>query len=126
MTSAEWLNEELTFDQLDVPDVFEYECMTDDLGDDPADDEYIKAVAAGEYRHEMPSASCTEEKTEYVWRPDEATARRARLMGFAEIMHWEDDMDEIGYFKSVVQGKPGKAAVIKDIIGLEKEKADAR
>lgn len=59
-----WLDREITFEDLDLPPELELDCASDlkdeldnslhyteDL--DP-DAEYIKAVAAGEYRHEMP------------------------------------------------------------------------
>ena len=116
-----WLDNEFTFEQLDVPDDFEYENMTDDLGDDPADDDWIKAVAAGEYRHEMPKSSSPKEQgfglmeNVIINVPDE----KAMLAGFANIMGWDrTDLTEEGYLKAVVQNKTGKAAVIKDLIGI--------
>ena len=47
--------------------------------------------------------------------PDE----KALLAGFANIMGWDRaDLTEEGYLKAVVQNKTGKAAVIKDLIGI--------
>ena len=55
----------------------------------------------------------TENVTVYV--PDE----KALLAGFANIMGWDrTDLTEEGYLKAVVQNKTGKAAVIKDLIGI--------
>lgn len=126
-----WLDREITFEDLDLPQELEQEFAcdlkneldnglpyTEDL--DP-DAEYIKAVAAGEYRHEMPKglslkeygSDLTENMTVHV--PDEKTL----LAGFANIMGWDrTDITEEGYLKAVVQNKTGKAAVIKDLIGI--------
>lgn len=126
-----WLDREITFEDLDLPPELELDCASDlkdeldnslhyteDL--DP-DAEYIKAVAAGEYRHEMPKgpsskeygSDLTENMTVHV--PDE----KALLAGFANIMGWDrTDLTEEGYLKAVVQNKTGKAAVIKDLIGI--------
>ena len=47
--------------------------------------------------------------------PDE----KALLAGFANIMGWDrTDLTEEGYLKAIVQNKTGKAAVIKDLIGI--------
>ena len=47
--------------------------------------------------------------------PDE----KALLAGFANTMGWDrTDLTEEGYLKAVVQNKTGKAAVIKDLIGI--------
>ena len=66
-----WLDREITFEGLNLPLEFESECA-DDLMDeldnglpymedlDP-DAEYIKAVAAGEYLHEMPKGQSLKE-----------------------------------------------------------------
>ena len=55
----------------------------------------------------------TENMTVHV--PDEKTL----LVGFANIMGWDrTDLTEEGYLKAVVQNKTGKAAVIKDLIGI--------
>ena len=44
---------------------------------------------------------------------------KALLAGFANIMGWDrTDLTEEGYLKAVVQNKTGKAAVIKDLIGI--------
>ena len=44
---------------------------------------------------------------------------KARLAGFANIMGWSrKDFTEADYLKAVVQNKTGKAAVIKDLIGI--------
>ena len=44
---------------------------------------------------------------------------KARLVGFANIMGWgRTDFTEADYLKAVVQNKTGKAAVIKDLIGI--------
>ena len=66
-----WLDREITFEGLDIPSEFESECagdLMDELDNglpymedlDP-DAEYIKAVAAGEYRHEMPKGPSLKE-----------------------------------------------------------------
>ena len=85
------------------------------------DAEYIKAVAAGEYRHEMPKGLSSKEygsglmENVIINVPDE----KALLAGFANIMGWDrTDLTEEGYLKAVVQNKTGKAAVIKDLIGI--------
>ena len=119
-----WLNREMTLDDLNLPPELESE-FADDLRNelynglpytedlDP-DAEYIKAVAAGEYRHEMPKGpTLTENVTINVL--DE----KARLAGFANTMGWNRaDFTEEDYLKAVVQNKTGKAAVIKDLIGI--------
>ena len=81
----------------------------------------IKAVAAGEYRHEMPKGRSLKEQGSDLMEsvtinvPDEKTL----LAGFANIMGWDrTDLTEEGYLKAVVQNKTGKAAVIKDLIGI--------
>lgn len=126
-----WLDCEITFEDLELPLEFESEC-TGDLEDeldnglpyteelDP-DAEYIKAVAAGEYRHEMPKGPPPKEyKSDLMENvtinvPDE----KALLAGFADIMGWDrTDLTEEGYLKAVVQNKTGKAAVIKDLVGI--------
>jgi len=126
-----WLDRELSFEDLDLPPELESE-YAGDLMDkldngfsymeelDP-DAEYIKAVAAGEYRHEMPKGSSPKEygsglmENAIINVPDE----KARLAGFANIMGWDQtDLTEEGYLKAVVQNKTGKAAVIKDLIGI--------
>ena len=126
-----WLDREITFEALDIPPEFESE-YADDLRNEldnglpytedlDLDAEYIKAVAAGEYRHEMPKgpslneygSGLTENVTVHVL--DE----KALLAGFANIMGWDrTDFTEEGYLKAVVQNKTGKAAVIKDLIGI--------
>lgn len=126
-----WLDCEITFEDLDLPPEFESECagdLMDELDNglpymedlDP-DAEYIKAVAAGEYRHEMPKGpSLKEHGSDWAGNvtinvPDE----KALLAGFANIMGWDrTDLTEEGYLKAVVQNKTGKAAVIKDLIGI--------
>ena len=66
-----WLDREITFEDLDIPPEFELECAGDLMNEldnglpymedlDP-DAEYIKAVAAGEYRHEMPKGQSLKE-----------------------------------------------------------------
>lgn len=126
-----WLDCEITFEDLDLPPEIESECagdLMDELDNglpymedlDP-DAEYIKAVAAGEYRHEMPKGPSSKEHGSN-WAgnvtinvPDE----KALLAGFANIMGWDRaDLTEEGYLKAVVQNKTGKAAVIKDLIGI--------
>jgi len=126
-----WLNCEITFEDLELPLEFESECagdLEDELDNglpyteelDP-DAEYIKAVAAGEYRHEMPKGPPPKEyKSDLMENvtinvPDE----KALLAGFADIMGWDrTDLTEEGYLKAVVQNKTGKAAVIKDLVGI--------
>lgn len=126
-----WLDCEITFEDLDLPPELESECagdLMDELNNglpyiedlDP-DAEYIKAVAAGEYRHEMPKGSSLKEQGSGLMEnviinvPDEKTM----LAGFANIMGWDrTDLTEEGYLKAVVQNKTGKAAVIKDLIGI--------
>lgn len=126
-----WLDCEITFEDLELPPEFESECagdLEDELDNgfpyteelDP-DAEYIKAVAAGEYRHEMPKGPPLKEygsglmENVIINVPDE----KALLAGFADIMGWgRTDLTEEGYLKAVVQNKTGKAAVIKDLIGI--------
>lgn len=126
-----WLDREITFENLDLPPELESECagdLTDELDNglpyiedlDP-DAEYIKAVASGEYRHEMPKRPSPKEHGSgwagnvVINAPDE----KALLAGFANIMGWDrTDLTEEGYLKAVVQNKTGKAAVIKDLIGI--------
>ena len=126
-----WLDREITFEDLELPLEFESECagdLKDELDNglpyteelDP-DAEYIKAVAAGEYRHEMPKGPPPKEyKSDLMENvtinvPDE----KALLAGFADIMGWDrTDLTEEGYLKAVVQNKTGKAAVIKDLAGI--------
>lgn len=126
-----WLDCEITFEDLELPPEFESECagdLEDELDNglpyteelDP-DAEYIKAVAAGEYRHEMPKGPPPKEyKSDLMENvtinvPDE----KALLAGFADIMGWDrTDLTEEGYLKAVVQNKTGKAAVIKDLVGI--------
>lgn len=126
-----WLDCEITFEDLELPLEFESECagdLEDELDNglpyteelDP-DAEYIKAVAAGEYRHEMPKGPPPKEyKSDLMENvtinvPDE----KALLAGFADIMGWDrTDLTEEGYLKAVVQNKTGKAAVIKDLVGI--------
>ena len=126
-----WLDREITFEALDIPPEFESE-YADDLRNEldnglpytedlDLDAEYIKAVAAGEYRHEMPKGPSSKEhgpslmENMTVHVPDE----KALLAGFANIMGWNrTDFTEEGYLKAVVQNKTGKAAVIKDLIGI--------
>lgn len=66
-----WLDREITFEDLDIPPELESEFAEDLRGEldnglpymkglDP-DAEYIKAVAAGEYRHEMPKGPALKE-----------------------------------------------------------------
>ena len=66
-----WLDREITFEDLNLPLEFESECagdLIDELDNglpymedlDP-DAEYIKAVAAGEYLHEMPKGQSLKE-----------------------------------------------------------------
>ena len=44
---------------------------------------------------------------------------KALLAGFANTMGWgRTDFTEADYLKAVVQNKTGKAAVIKDLIGI--------
>ena len=126
-----WLDREITFEDLDLPPEFESE-YADDLRNEldnglpytedlNPDAEYIKAVAAGEYRHEMPKGQSLKEQGSDLMEsvtinvPDEKTL----LAGFANIMGWDQmDLTEEGYLKAVVQNKTGKAAVIKDLIGI--------
>jgi len=126
----EWLDREMTFEDLELPPYFEQQCagdLVDDLDNglpymedlDP-DAEYIKAVAAGEYRHEMPRREQASDpgKTENITIP--ALDEKARLAGFANVMGWDrSDFTEAGYLKAVVQNKAGKAAVIKDLTGIK-------
>lgn len=125
-----WLDCEITFEDLELPLELESECanyLMDELDDVPymedldPDAEYIKAIAAGEYRHEMPKGPTPEEYGSGLMEnvtinvPDE----KALLAGFADIMGWSrTDLTEEGYLKAVVQNKTGKAAVIKDLIGI--------
>ena len=119
-----WLNREMTLDDLNLPPELESE-FADDLRNelynglpytedlDP-DAEYIKAVAAGEYRHEMPKGPARKENVT-IKVLDEKTL----LAGFANTMGWNRaDFTEEDYLKAVVQNKTGKAAVIKDLIGI--------
>ena len=93
-----WLDREITFEDLDIPPEFESECAGDLMNEldnglpymenlDP-DAEYIKAVAAGEYRHEMPKGLSSKEygsglmENVIINVPDE----KALLAGFANIM----------------------------------------
>ena len=126
-----WLDREITFEDLNLPLEFESECagdLIDELDNglpymedlDP-DAEYIKAVAAGEYLHEMPKGQSLKEQGSGLMEnvtinvPDEKTL----LAGFANIMGWDrTDLTEEGYLKAIVQNKTGKAAVIKDLIGI--------
>ena len=126
-----WLDCEIAFEDLELPLELESECagdLMDELDDglpymedlDP-DAEYIKAVAAGEYRHEMPKGPPPKEygsglmENVTINAPDE----KALLAGFANIMGWDrTDITEEGYLKAVVQNKTGKAAVIKDLVGI--------
>ena len=119
-----WLDREITFEDLDIPPEFESECAGDLMNEldnglpymenlDP-DAEYIKAVAAGEYRHEMPKGPALKENVT-IKVLDEKTL----LAGFANTMGWnKTDFTEADYLKAVVQNKTGKAAVIKDLIGI--------
>ena len=119
-----WLNREMTLNDLNLPPELESE-FADDLRNeldnglpymedlDP-DAEYIKAVAAGEYRHEMPKGPALKENVT-IKVLDEKTL----LAGFANTMGWrKTDFTEADYLKAVVQNKTGKAAVIKDLIGI--------
>lgn len=130
----DWLARELTFEDLELPPEIESQCAGDLMDEldsgfpymedlDP-DAEYIKAVAAGEYRHEMPGKhdaggqDCGSDDVDEVTIcvPDE----KALLAGFADIMGWDrTDLTEEGYLKAVVQNKAGKAAVIKDLVGIK-------
>ena len=130
-----WLDCEITFEDLELPPELESECagdLMDELDNglpyiedlDP-DAEYIKAVAVGEYRHEMPKGPLSKEhKSSLIENviinvPDEKTL----LAGFANIMGWDRmDLTEEGYLKAIVQNKTGKAAVIKDLIGIRSSK----
>jgi len=127
----DWLARELMFEDLELPPEIEFQCAGDLMDEldsglpymedlDP-DAEYIKAVAAGEYRHEMPKGPSPKEYGSGLMEnvtinvPDE----KALLAGFANIMGWDrTDLTEEGYLKAVVQNKTGKAAVIKDLIGI--------
>ena len=119
-----WLNREMTLDDLNLPPELESE-FADDLRNelynglpymedlDP-DAEYIKAVAAGEYRHEMPKGPTLKENVTI-----KVLDEKALLAGFANTMGWNRaDFTEEDYLKAVVQNKTGKAAVIKDLIGI--------
>lgn len=124
----EWLDREMTFEDLELPPELEAACVSelsenDGLpyleGLDP-DAEWIKAVAAGEYRHEMPrrEQASNPGKTENITIP--ALDEKARLAGFADVMGWDrSDFTEAGYLKAVVQNKAGKAAIIKDLTGIK-------
>ena len=125
-----WLSRERTFEELELPLELEAECMSDLLNVfdnslpymeelDP-DAEYIKAVAAGQYRHgdPLPRPRAREGAESAVRIP--VLDERARLTAFAGLMGWGgDDMTEEGYLKAVVQNKAGKATVIKDLIGIK-------
>lgn len=125
-----WLDCEMTFEDLELPPELESECA-DDLMDElddvsyiedlDTDAKYIKAIATGEYRHEMPKGPPSKKyesgliENVTINVPDE----KALLAGFADIMGWNrTDLTEEGYLKAVVQNKTGKAAVIKDLIGI--------
>ena len=66
-----WLNREMTLDDLNLPPELESEFAEDlwneldnslpYMEDLDPDAEYIKAVAAGEYRHEMPKGPALKE-----------------------------------------------------------------
>ena len=114
----------MTLDDLNLPPELESE-FADDLRNelynglpymedlDP-DAEYIKAVAAGEYRHEMPKGPTLKENVTI-----KVLDEKALLAGFANTMGWNRaDFTEEDYLKAVVQNKTGKAAVIKDLIGI--------
>ena len=126
-----WLDREITFEDLDIPPEFESECAGDLMNEldnglpymedlDP-DTEYIKAVAAGEYRHEMPKGQSLKEYGSGLMENVTINVldEKMLLAGFANIMGWDQtDLTEEGYLKAVVQNKTGKAAVIKDLIGI--------
>lgn len=125
-----WLDNEFTFEDLELPPDLEMECI-DRLTDDDnlpymkeldPDAEYIKSVADGKYRHKMPGGSVLDK---YDYDPDEGIVinmpgEKALLAGFANVMGWSgSDMSEEGYLKAVIQNKPGKAVIIKDLIEIE-------
>ena len=81
----------------------------------------IKAVAAGEYRHEMPKGQSLKEYGSGLMENVTINVldEKMLLAGFANIMGWDQtDLTEEGYLKAVVQNKTGKAAVIKDLIEI--------
>lgn len=107
----EWLDREMTFEDLELPPELETACVSELCEDDglpymeelDPDAEYIKAVANGEYRHEMPRREQASDpgKTENITIP--ALDEKARLAGFANVMGWDrSDFTEAGYLKAVV------------------------
>jgi hypothetical protein len=128
-----WLNNEHTFEDLDISEVIEDKLIQNISGsdngynfisDDPEDDAYIAAVAKGDYHHPMPKIKMdTATKNDsnqiqntYVTPTNEIN--KYKLRAFANLMAWDNDLDNAGYIQAVVANKPGKAAVIKDLIDL--------
>lgn len=131
MPEKGWIDDEATFEELEIPTELEMNCAdelmarTDDgleyVEELDPDAGWIKALAAGEYRHPAPSSVPSEpsEDDRPVSMP--CMPDQARLACFAELMGWtrEGGLDEAGYLKAVVQNKPGMAAVIKDLAGIK-------
>lgn len=131
MPEKSWIDDEATFEELEIPTELEMNCadelmaQTDDELEyveelDP-DAKWIKALAAGEYRHPAPSAAPSKLSEDDQPMSMPCMPDKARLACFAELMGWtrESGLDEAGYLKAVVQNKPGMAAVIKDLAGIE-------
>lgn len=124
-----WLDNELTFDDLDIDLAQEEIFMSGEeveFDDFPyiealdPDAAYINAVASGDLVHKMPASSRC--KPEMSLEPVLSAAMndRFRLACFSQayLGYGADDFSEIGYLKAVIENNETKADIIKEVTDM--------
>lgn len=124
-----WLDNELTFDDLDVDLAQEEIFMSGEEAEfddfpyikalDP-DAAYINAVASGDFVHKMPASS--RRKPETLLEPVLAAAMndKFRLACFSQayLGYGAGDFSEAGYLKAVIENNETKADIIKEVTDM--------